>query len=81
MNDSKFLARHTTASLHALTPAEARLARPAHLRLVSARPGDSFARLAREVQSVDNAESMLRLINDKYPRGEPASGDILKLIR
>jgi predicted Zn-dependent protease len=64
-----------------ITPKETALARAAHLRLVNARPGDTFARLARDVTTVDNAESMLRLINGKYPRGEPASGDILKLIR
>ncbi len=78
-DDQDFLA--TAASLHPLTPKEAALARASQLHLVSARPGDTFARLARDVHNFDNAESMLRLINDKYPRGEPASGDILKLIR
>jgi predicted Zn-dependent protease len=78
-HDRDFLA--AAASLHPLTPKEAALARAARLHLVSARPGDTFARLARDVTAVDNAESLLRLINDKYPRGEPASGDILKIIR
>lgn len=78
-HDQDFLA--TAASLHPLTPKEIALARAVRLHLVNARPGDTFARLARDVTGVDDAESMLRLINDKYPRGEPASGDILKLIR
>lgn len=77
--DTEFLA--TAASLHTLTPAETAQARAAKLHLVTARAGDTFARLARDVQAVDNAESVLRLINDKYPSGEPASGDILKTIR
>jgi predicted Zn-dependent protease len=78
-HDQDFLA--TAASLHTLTPAEAALARATRLHLMSARPGDTFARLARDTTTIDNAESVLRLINDKYPRGEPASGDILKIIR
>lgn len=78
-HDQDFLA--TAASLHPLTPNETALARAAQLHLISARTGDTFARLARDVHTVDDAESMLRLINDKYPRGEPANGDILKIIR
>ena len=78
-HDQDFLA--TTASLHTLTPNEAALAHAAQLHLITAHAGDTFARLARATHSVANAECMRRLINDKYPRGEPASGDILKIIR
>jgi predicted Zn-dependent protease len=30
---------------------------------------------------IDNAEGYLRLINDFYPRGEPRTGDWIKIIQ
>jgi predicted Zn-dependent protease len=68
-------------SLHTLKPADRPLARALHLGIVTARSGDSFARLARRSPLTAEPESVLRLINDRYPQGEPAPNELLKTIR
>lgn len=45
-----------------------------------ATPGLTFRSLAARVQDDPYTESRLRLMNDKYPSGEPAAGDRIKLI-
>lgn len=76
--DSDFIA--TAASLRPLKAAEKRLAEGQHLRLVRARPGDTFANLAKASPLTEYNEPTLRLINDKYPDGEPQAGELIKII-
>jgi predicted Zn-dependent protease len=76
--DADFLA--TAASLRALKPAEKTLAEGQRLRLVQARPGDNFAALAKKSPLEKYGESILRLINDKFPDGEPQAGEFIKII-
>lgn len=77
-HDSLFL--DTIRSLHALTEEEKYLAQGRRLRLVPARPGDSFAQLAKNSPLPEFREETLRLINGKYPDGEPQPGELIKLI-
>jgi predicted Zn-dependent protease len=51
------------------------------VHVVRARPGDTFASLAKKSPITNYSESMLRLINDKYPEGEPRPGEFIKIIR
>jgi predicted Zn-dependent protease len=76
--DANFLA--TAASLRTLKPAEKTLAEGQRLRLVQALPGDNFAALAKKSPLEKYGESTLRLINDKFPDGEPQAGEYLKII-
>lgn len=78
-SDRDFLA--TPRSLHALRPNEQTLARGRHLELVTARPGDRFATLARRAHVETEPEAVLRLINGRYPLGEPVPGEYVKLIQ
>jgi len=71
----------TLQSLHSLRPDERALARSQRLELVTARADDSFAKLARRVPLKNEPEAILRLLNGKYPQGEPAPGELVKLIR
>jgi predicted Zn-dependent protease len=71
----------TVQSLHSLRPNERALARSQRLELVTARADDSFAKLARRVPLKNEPEAILRLLNGKYPQGEPAPGELVKLIR
>jgi predicted Zn-dependent protease len=70
----------TVQSLHALRPEERALARGQRIQLITARTGDTFAGLARRVPLKHEPEAILRLLNGKYPQGEPAPGDLVKLI-
>jgi predicted Zn-dependent protease len=77
--DPQFLA--AAASLHALKPEEKRLAQGLKLHAVRAAAGDSFDKLAKQSPLSGYATSVLRLINDKYPNGEPTPGELIKIIR
>ena len=66
--------------LHALRPEERALARGLRVELMTARTGDSFAALARRAPLKNEPEAILRLLNGKYPQGEPAPGELVKLI-
>ncbi|MDH3515172.1 MAG: M48 family metalloprotease, partial [Gammaproteobacteria bacterium] len=77
--DPHFLA--TAASLRTLKPAEKILAEGQRVHLVRARPGDTFAGLAKASPLTEYGESTLRLINDKFPDGEPVAGDFIKIIK
>ena len=71
----------TVMSLHALKPDERRLAEALRIDLVTARAGDNYAQFARRSPLQHEPEAMLRLINDQYPQGEPAPGQLIKIIR
>lgn len=67
-------------SFHRITDEERRLARPLKVRLYTAKKGDTFAGLARGSPLGKHAEGYLRLMNSAYPRGEPAPGQLLKVV-
>lgn len=70
----------TVRSFHAMTDAERRLVRPLTIRIVTAAPGMTYARLAQGSPIGKYAEQHLRLINAQYPRGEPVPGQALKVV-
>ncbi len=67
-------------SFRAITPAEKLAARPYVLKVITARPGMTMATLARHSPLGTDAESLLRLMNDLYPSGEPRPGQLLKIV-
>jgi predicted Zn-dependent protease len=67
-------------SFHVLSEAEHKLIKPLTLTLTIAKKGDTYAKLAQHSPLGKNAESYLRLINAQYPQGEPAAGQMLKII-
>jgi len=71
----------TVRSLHPLRPDERTLARGLRIAVVTARRGDTFARLARRSPLPHEPEAILRLLNDRYPQGEPRPGDRIKTVR
>ncbi len=77
--DSLFL--QTAASLRALNTNEKKLASGLRIKVVRARPGKTFADYARTSPQPDYPELMLRLINNKFPKGEPVKGERIKLIQ
>ncbi len=76
--DQAFLA--TARSFHALTANEKKLAKPLRLKVVQANEQTRFSDLAKQSPLSDYAESQLRLLNAKYPSGEPQKGELLKIV-
>jgi predicted Zn-dependent protease len=68
-------------SLHPLTDAEKKLAREKKLDIIRAPGGTTWADLARRSPIANYPEEQLRLLNDQYPSGEPATSEIIKIVR
>jgi len=54
--------------------------KPLTIKIITAKPGVSYAELAHTSPLGKNAESYLRLINAQYPSGEPVQGQELKIV-
>ncbi|MFV0276955.1 MAG: peptidase M48, partial [Parahaliea sp.] len=53
---------------------------PMYVRYVQVPRGASFASIASSIR-IPDAEAQLRLLNGFYPRGEPRTGDWIKVIQ
>lgn len=73
--------RGTINSFRALTADERESVRPQALRLITARPGMTLAGLAQQSPLGDDAETRLRLLNGFYPKGEPTTGQLIKIVQ
>lgn len=71
----------TAGSIRGLTEQERDLARARHIGLYRVRSGDTFASLAANSTLTNYAEAQLRLLNGMYPDGEPAAGQLIKIIK
>lgn len=71
----------TAKSIRRLKSNEKKLASEKKLELVRAKSGDTFARLAGQVNLGKYAEERLRLLNGMYPKGEPSPGQLIKIVR
>ena len=69
------------SSTRSMTADDLRLINKQQLYVVMAKPGDTYAKLARTVPIRQNAEQLLRVMNGHYPNGEPRAGDLIKLVR
>lgn len=77
-HDKEFLA--TVNSLRALKKSELPLAESRKLKLIKAKKGDTFAKLAKNSPLSSHPEEQLRLLNGMYPDGEPAPGQYVKIV-
>ncbi|MEA3292281.1 MAG: M48 family metalloprotease [Pseudomonadota bacterium] len=71
----------TLDSIRNLSRDEAGRATVRRIEVIRARPGDTFSSLARSSVLTNYAEDQLRLLNGMYPRGEPALGQLIKIVR
>jgi predicted Zn-dependent protease len=71
--------REAEGSFRALTAADVAAARPWVLRTVAYQRG-GFAQFARQSPLPGSAEPQLRLINGVYAGGEPATGQLIKIV-
>ncbi|WP_423908564.1 M48 family metalloprotease [Candidatus Spongiihabitans sp.] len=71
----------TATSIRKLKNSEHTLAQAQKIRLLRAKSGDTFALLAKQTDLGRFAEERLRLLNGLYPDGEPANGQLIKIIQ
>jgi len=71
----------TAKSFHSLTADEKVLAKPIRIKIVKASSKTQFKRLAKRSPLEKHAESQLRLLNAKYPTGEPEKGSLIKVLK
>ena len=71
----------TAKSFHPLTENEKVLAKPLRLKIMRASSDTRFSNLAKQSPLENHAESQLRLLNAKYPDGEPQKGELLKIVQ
>ena len=67
-------------SLRDLTRRERDLAEAQRIKLVTARPGDTFEKLAENSPLEQNAADQLRLLNGLFPDGQPTAGQRIKVV-
>ncbi|MGH1537080.1 MAG: M48 family metalloprotease [Gammaproteobacteria bacterium] len=71
----------TIKSMRQLKSAERKLAKPKNIKLVRAKSGDTFAKLAKKSDLANHAVEQLRLLNGMYPDGEPKPGQLVKIVQ
>ena len=69
-----------SASIRRLNSNERKLAEERRIKVVRAKAGDTFAKLAKQSNLANYPEAQLRLINGIYPTGEPKTGQLIKII-
>ena len=71
----------TIQSMRQLNNSEANLAKAKNIRLVRAKQGDTFAKLAQISDIQNHPVDQLRLLNGMYPDGEPTPGQLVKIVQ
>ena len=72
--------RETVMSFRAMTAQDLRLVNNQKLKIIVAKPGQTYAELARGIPLKAHGEETLRVINGDHPRGEPRAGDYIKVV-
>lgn len=70
----------SVGSIRRLKNSEKKLAKARTLRVVRARHGDTFSKLASRSSLSSYPEEQLRLLNGMFPDGEPKAGQLIKVV-
>ena len=73
--------RATVQSFRAMVPGDLKVANRQRIKVIEAKPGDTYAALARRSSLRDHAEETLRLLNGDHPHGEPRAGNPIKIVQ
>ena len=71
----------TLKSIRNLKQEERQLAKGQRIKIVTAKAGDTFSKLAQASVLPNYAEEQLRLLNGMYPDGEPKAGQLIKIVQ
>ena len=64
-----------------MTIEDLRVANSQRIKVIEAKPGDTFAKLAKGAAIGASGDELLRVINGLYPNGEPRAGDLIKVVQ
>lgn len=70
----------TLQSLRTMQPADLKVANHQRIKIIDAKPGDTYRSLAKDISIQGDGEGVLRLLNGHHPNGEPRAGDLIKII-
>src|SRR5262249_30795086 len=73
--------RATMQSFRAMMPSDLKGANRQRIKVVEAKPGDTYAALAHKTSLRDHPEETLRLLNGDHPLGEPRAGNPIKIVQ
>ena len=73
--------RQTLESFRAMTAEDLQVASSQRIRVIDAKPDQTWAELAQQASIKQYAEETLRLLNNQYPAGEPHAGDLIKTVQ
>lgn len=73
--------RSTVESFRAMQAKDIQDATRQRIRVIEAKPGDTYRSLARQSAFKTHGEEMLRLMNGDYPVREPRPGDLIKIVQ
>lgn len=73
--------RKTLESFRAMTADDLKVANNQRIKVIVARPEDSYEELAKQVSIKSYPVETLRLINGQQPIGEPRAGDNIKIVQ
>jgi predicted Zn-dependent protease len=65
----------------AMTAEDLKVANDQRIKVITAKPTDTFASLAQKSSLKSYPEETLRVINGMHPIGEPRAGDFIKIVQ
>jgi predicted Zn-dependent protease len=73
--------RATVMGFRAMMPADMKIANNQRIKVIEAKPGDTYKLLAAKTSLKSHPEETLRLLNGQMPLGEPRPGDPIKIVQ
>tara|TARA_B100001027_G_scaffold56374_1_gene37981 strand:- start:551 stop:2017 length:1467 start_codon:yes stop_codon:yes gene_type:complete len=70
----------TIESLRKLKTSEKHLGEPKRIHIHKVKMGETFKSLSKKTAFTTHAENRLRVINNKFPSGQPKAGSLVKLV-
>ncbi len=73
--------RATVQSFRSMQPGDLKVANNQRIKVIEAKPGDTYASLAAKSSLKSNPVETLRLLNGDHPLGEPRAGNPIKIVQ
>lgn len=73
--------RATVQSFRSMRPGDLKVANNQRIKVIEAKPGDTYASLAAKSSLKSNPVETLRLLNGDHPLGEPRAGNPIKIVQ
>jgi predicted Zn-dependent protease len=73
--------RATVQSFRPMQPSDLKVANNQRIKVIEAKPGDTYASLAAKSSIKSHTEETLRLLNGDHPLGEPRAGNPIKIVQ